>query len=142
MKWSGGGSTRAVISDCLGPVILQTPFQILGMPIFGALVLGALLYRRRPDVHKRLMWLTIPAGLIGAPVVHIIGHFGLSPVVAPLAVSDVPCGQPGARPHGSRPPSPGFSLGQFRILRFRHNVLAGVVAPHPQWQAFVLWLAS
>ena len=69
----------------LGPVILQTPFQLCGLPLFGGLVLIGILNRRRPDVHKRLMWLTIPGTPIGAPLVHAIGHYGLPFVVAPLA---------------------------------------------------------
>ena len=64
----------------------QTRSEVLqGMPIFGGLVLAAVLNRRRPDIHKRLMWLTIPAVLIGAPVVHAIGHYNLPIFVAPLA---------------------------------------------------------
>jgi hypothetical protein len=70
--------------DRLGPVINQTSFQLWGLPVFGGLVLAAILNRRRPGVHKRLMWLTIPP-LLGAPVAHAIGHFGLPFVVAPLA---------------------------------------------------------
>ena len=67
----------------IGPVILQTSFQLCGLPVFGGLVLAGVLNRRRPAVHKRLMWLAT-GSLIGAPVVHAIGHYGLPFVVAPL----------------------------------------------------------
>jgi len=35
-----------------GPVVLQAPFQILGMPIFDGFLLAAVLNRRRAAVHN------------------------------------------------------------------------------------------
>lgn len=125
----------------LGPVILQTSFQLIGMPIFGGLVLAAVLNRRRPDIHKRLMWLTIPAVLIGAPVVHAIGHYNLPIFVAPLANLSMLAANPlhDRIAHGRVHPVSLWGGVFFVVLA---NVLAGVVSPHPRWQAFVLWLAS
>ena len=124
----------------LGPVILQTSFQLWGLAVFGVLVLAAVLNRRRPDVHKRLMWMTIPP-LLGAPVVHAIGHFGLPLVVAPLANLTLLAANPLydriviGRMHR-------VSLWGGVLLIIFANFLAVVVSPHPAWQRFVLWLAS
>jgi hypothetical protein len=43
--------------------------------VFGAFVAAAILARRRPDAHKRLMLFALIGGLIAAPLVHIVGHF-------------------------------------------------------------------
>jgi hypothetical protein len=124
----------------LGPVMLNTSFQILGMPIFGGLVLAALLYRRRPDIHKRLMWLTIPAALMGAPVAHIVGHYGLPLAFLPLANLLFLAANPiyDRLAHGRFHPVSLWAGIAFVVLA---NILA-VGAQHPRWQAFVLWLAS
>ena len=108
--------------------------------MFGGLVLAAILNRRRPDVHKRLMWLTIPP-LLGAPIVHAIGHFGLPLVVAPLANLTLLAANPLydriviGRVH------PVSLWGGVFLVLFA-NVLAVVVSPNPAWHRFVLWLAS
>ena len=126
--------------DRLGPVILQTSFQLSYPAVFGALVVAALLNRRRPDVHKRLMWLTIPP-LMGAPVVHVVGHFGLPRVIVPLATLTLFAVGPlydrivVGRMH------PVTLWGGVMMFLFA-NFLALVMSPNPTWQRFVLWLAS
>ena len=126
--------------DRLGPVVRQTPFQLLGMPLFGGLVLAAVLNRRRPDVHKRLMWLAIPV-LIMAAVVHAVGHFGLPPAVTPLANFSLLAANPlhDRIAHGRVHPVSLWGGVFFLVL---NNILAVVVSPNPAWQRFVLWLAS
>jgi hypothetical protein len=126
--------------DRLGPVILQTSFQLLGLPVFGGLVLAAVLNRRRPDIHKRLMWLTIPS-LLGAPIVHGIGHFGLPLVVAPLANLALLAANPlfDRIVLGRMHPASVWGSASFMVFA---NFLAVVVTPHPEWQRFVLWLAG
>ena len=126
--------------DRLGPVIRQTPFQLLGMPLFGGFVLAGVLNRRRPDVHKRLMWLAIPA-LIMAAVVHAVGHFGLPPAVTPLANFSLLAANPlhDRIVHGRVHP---VSLWGGVFCLVLNNILAVVVSPNPAWQRFVLWLAS
>ena len=62
----------------LGPMIGVLQFAVL----FGL----AVLYRRRPDIHKRLMILALVA-LAQAPVAHLSGHWpALRPHAIPLAV--------------------------------------------------------
>ena len=126
--------------DRLGPVVFQTAFQLWGLALFGGLVLAAILNRRRSAVHKRLMWLAIPP-LLGAPVVHAIGHFGLPLVVAPLANLTLLAANPLydrivlGRAHP-------VSLWGGVLLVLFANVLAVIVSPHPAWHRFVLWLAG
>jgi len=50
-------------------------FPLLDTLLFAALFAGGWLCRRRPAAHKRLMLLTIFAGLIPAPIAHFVGHF-------------------------------------------------------------------
>jgi hypothetical protein len=46
--------------------------------LFGAFVTAAVLYRRRPEAHKRLMLFAIIGGLLAAPIVHIVGYFSVT----------------------------------------------------------------
>lgn len=124
----------------LGPVILQTSFQLWGMPLFGGLVLAAILNRRRPAVHKRLMWLTIPS-LLGAPIVHAIGHLGLPLVVAPLANLALLAANPLFDRFILGRTHPVSLWGSVGLVLFA-NFLAVVVSPSPVWHRFVLWLAG
>ena len=126
--------------DRLGPVILQTSFQLWGLLVFGGLVLAAVLNRRRPDVHKRLVWLTMPT-LLGAPIVHAIGHFGLPLAVAPFANLALLSANPLYDRFILGRVHPVSLWGGVSLLVF-NNLLAVIVTPNPGWQRFVLWLAS
>jgi hypothetical protein len=53
------------------PIILATTN---GFGLFAVQVGAAVWYRRRPDVHKRLMALAMLA-LLGAPIAHLMGHY-------------------------------------------------------------------
>jgi hypothetical protein len=59
--------------------------------VFGAFVAAAVLYRRKPDAHKRLMLFAIIGGLIAAPIVHIVGHFPVPPAAPPLLLLAMFC---------------------------------------------------
>ena len=64
-----------------GDVALEAVFPLFNTLIFAVLAIAALLYRGRPEIHKRLM-LFANIELMPAPLAHLIGH---SPVLAPLA---------------------------------------------------------
>jgi hypothetical protein len=66
--------------DFVGLLILPFGDALL----FGAFVGAALLYRRRPEVHKRLMLLAVFGTLMGAPIAHVRGHWNLPPVLPAL----------------------------------------------------------
>jgi hypothetical protein len=57
-------------ADPLGVLV----FQLGDLVSFGILVAAAVWYRRRPEVHKRLMLLATVGALMPASLVHIIGH--------------------------------------------------------------------
>jgi hypothetical protein len=59
-------------------------FQLCNLLIFSALAIAALAYRRRPEIHKRLM-LFANIELMPAPLAHLIGH---TPWLASAASSD------------------------------------------------------
>ena len=61
----------------------QTVFTFGNGVIFGVLVCAALVLRRRPQVHKRLMTLAVIQQLMTAPLAHIAGHWRV-PVPIPL----------------------------------------------------------
>ena len=57
----------------LEPYFILAPSNAFGL--FAVMVGAALWYRRRPDVHKRLMALTMLGPIAGAPVAHLMGHY-------------------------------------------------------------------
>jgi hypothetical protein len=61
-------------------VAQEAAFPFFNITIFAVLVIAALAYRRRPEIHKRLM-LFANIELMPAPLAHFIGH---NPVLAPL----------------------------------------------------------
>jgi hypothetical protein len=63
----------------------QAVFPLFNILIFSALVIGALAYRSRPEVHKRLM-LFANIELMPAPLGHIIGHHPLLAALPPAIV--------------------------------------------------------
>jgi len=68
-------------SQSAGTLLSVLPIFVL----FGLLVAGAVWYRHRPEVHKRLMLLAILGPLMGAPVAHLVGHWdALRPWAGPI----------------------------------------------------------
>jgi hypothetical protein len=60
-------------------------FQLGDLVSFSILVTAAVLYRRRPEVHKRLMLLATVGALMGALLAHVIGHWPfLRDIQAPI----------------------------------------------------------
>jgi hypothetical protein len=53
---------------------------------FGILVAAGYWYRRRSDIHKRLMLLAVVGGLMPAPLAHLIGHSQSLREMAPIIV--------------------------------------------------------
>ena len=54
--------------------VTASVFNLLGLLLFAILATGAICYRRRPEIHKRLM-LFANFELMGPPITHFIGHF-------------------------------------------------------------------
>jgi len=68
----------------------QAAFGLFNLIIFSVLAIGAILYRRRPEIHKRLM-LFANIELMPAPLAHLIGHHpwlaSLPPAIVMVPIS-------------------------------------------------------
>jgi hypothetical protein len=66
-----------IVSHPHGPASLDvyqaSIFNFGGLLLFAFLAVAAIYYRRRPEIHKRLM-LYANISLMGAPITHLIGH--------------------------------------------------------------------
>jgi len=123
------------------PAFILAPVN--GFGLFAALTGAGLWFRRRPDVHKRLMALTMLGGIVGAPIAHLVGHYPAlqigGGVLAPLsnlvllslvAIHDrLTLGR-------IHPVSLWGGLGAFLWL----FLFFTFVAPTPAWRTFTLWL--
>jgi hypothetical protein len=107
--------------------------------LFGLLVAGAVWYRRRPEVHKRLMLLAILGPLMGAPVAHLVGHWDalrpwaglIFPISNAVLLAVLPIHDRLTR--GRIHP---VSLWGAILVFIWFIVTFGVVAPTPAWQNF------
>lgn len=76
-----GSDLSGDLSVAIGDdIAAQAVFPLFNILIFAVLVVAALSYRHRPDIHRRLM-LFANIELMPAPLAHFIGH---SRVLAPL----------------------------------------------------------
>lgn len=107
---------------------------------FALLVVGALWFRRRPAVHKRLM-LFANIHLMGAPITHLLGHNGLLTPITVIGVfilfllgavlGDF------LRDKRVHPLTVGLAVLSLALL----PIEGAVVGPSSAWHHFVGWLA-
>jgi len=113
--------------------------------MFSILAIGAICYRRRPEIHKRMM-LFANIALMGAPVVHLFGH---TPQLAPLlkpAIIAIPIAMlllaGVARDYlvnkRIRPLTAGLGIAIYGSYPIR-GILIG---PSPAWRQFASWLSQ
>jgi hypothetical protein len=123
--------------DFVGYMIL--PFG--DVLLFGAFVAAALLWRRRPDTHKRLMLFAIIGGLIAAPIVHIGGHFSPPAPVLPMLLLGLLCSSAIHDLISRRRIHPVSWLSPVVIIGFivARNI---VIANSRRWHDFVAWWNS
>jgi hypothetical protein len=117
-------------------------FNLSGLLIFAVLSIAALLYRRRPEIHKRLM-LFANIELMGPPITHLIGHIpslSLAPpaVLAPFTLFLLAAV---ARDYlvakRIHPLTSALAFALFAALPLQ----GAVIGPSAPWQDFVAWLA-
>ena len=60
--------------DAQADPLFHLVFPLGDLVTLGALLLAGYWYRRRGDIHKRLMLLATVGGLMPAPLAHLIGH--------------------------------------------------------------------
>ena len=126
-----------------GDMLMLMVFQLGDLLCFGALVGLAILFRRRSDIHKRLMLLATVGGLMPAALSHIIGHSQflrgfhpaiiLIPYIAFLFAGAVHDRLSSGCIH---PVSLWVALA---VLVFS-NLRAAVIGPSDAWRKFATWL--
>jgi hypothetical protein len=134
-----GDLTRGIGNDAA----YQSVFPLFNTVIFSALAIAALVYRRRPEIHKRLM-LFANIELMPAPLLHLIGH---SPWLAslPHAIIAVPI----FAFVGAAVWSDFWVKGRIHPLTWSLAILrivsgpleAGPIGKSTAWHHFVYWLA-
>lgn len=117
-------------------------FNFASLLTFGVMAAAAICYRRRPEVHKRLM-LFANVSLMAAPITHLMGHFprlGLSPaaVLIPYALLLLAVvGRDYLVAKRIRPLTASIAIGMFIFM----PIQAAVIGPSYAWQRFALWLS-
>jgi hypothetical protein len=121
----------------------ETVFALSNLLIFSALVIAALSYRHRPEIHKRLM-LFANIELMPAPLAHLIGH---TPWLAslPAAIVMVPITAFVAAAVGrdllvARRIHP-LTWGLATVRMVSGFLEGGPIGTSAAWHHFVYWLA-
>jgi hypothetical protein len=111
---------------------------------FSLLVTAALIWRRRSDVHKRLMLLAAVGSMMAAPLVHLLGYFPALRAVPPVILLPLAALYFSSAIHDRlalgriHPVSKwvGLSLLVWAMLR------GSVLGPSAAWHKFAGWLIS
>jgi hypothetical protein len=109
---------------------------------FSLLVTAALIFRRRSDVHKRLMLLATVGSMMAAPLAHLIGYFPVFRAVPPVILLPLAALYFSSAIHDRlaygriHPVSKwvGLALLVFALVR------AGAIGPSEAWHRFAGWL--
>jgi hypothetical protein len=128
-------------SDPLGVLV----FQLGDLVSFGILVAVAVWYRRRPEIHKRLMLLATVGALMPASLVHIIGHSTyLRDIKAPIILIPLVILLFSAAVHDrlTRGCIHPVSIWVPVVLLIWANVRAAIIGPSEAWHQFAAWLIS
>lgn len=131
------------ISNGPGGVRGQLVFQFGDLVSFTLLVAAALWYRRRPELHKRLMVLATVGGLMPASLAHLIGH---SPALrqAPAPIILIPLTilyfAPAVHDRWSQGRVHPVSLWVAVALLAWANIRAAIIGPSAAWRDFTDWL--
>ena len=120
-------------------------FQLGDLLSFGLLVGAGVLFRRRVDIHKRLMLLATVGSLMAAPLTHLISH--IPPLRnLPGAIILVPL----ILLYTSHAVYDRLSLGRIHpvslwvaiSLFVWANLRAALIGPSPAWRKFATWLVN
>jgi hypothetical protein len=117
-------------------------FSLGDLVIFGTLLLAGYWYRRRGDIHKRLMLFATVGGLMPAPLAHLIGHLpslramGVI-IVVPIALFLFAGAVYDRISLGRIHP---VSLWVAVTIFVYDNLLATVIGPSAAWHRFAGWL--
>jgi len=128
--------------DIVADPLYQMVFPLGDILTFGVLVAAALHYRRRPQVHKRLMLLATVAAMMPAPLAHLIGHYPVvssTPgiIVLPLGMLLFASAAHDRLALGRMHP---VSLWGAVLLFAWANLRAVVIGPSDAWHVLAAWL--
>ena len=122
---------------------LRSSFQLFNILIFSALVIAALAYWRRPEIHKRLM-LFANIELVPTPLVHLIGHnpwlVSLPPAVITIPILMFVIAAVGRDWLVARRIHP-VTWGLAGLRMISGFLEAGPIGSSAAWHHFVGWLA-
>ena len=120
--------------------LFQLIFPLGDLVVFGGLAGAALLFRRRPEVHKRLMLMGVMGPLMVAPVAHFTGHNLRSAPNAFIPIFGVLLLVPAIYDRirfGSFHP---VTLWGGLAIFFFGNIRATMIGPSTAWHEFAAWL--
>jgi hypothetical protein len=126
--------------DPLGSMV----FQLGDLLAFGILVTAAIVFRRRAEIHKRLMLLATVGTLMGAPLAHVIGHYPILQTKAPLILIPLILlySSPAVYDRITRGRIHPVSLWVPIALFVWANLRAAVIGPSATWREFAAWLVQ
>ena len=115
-------------------------FPLFDLVTFGVFVASALWFRRRLDIHKRLMLLAVFGGLMPAPLAHLTGSIGAPGLIVPLVAAFFFTSAIHDRltERGIHRISLWGGIGLF----LWGNLRAFVIGPSGAWHAFAAWLVG
>jgi hypothetical protein len=123
--------------------LYESIFPYGDITIFAVLVIAALAYRRRPEIHKRLM-LFANIILMPAPLAHFIGHTpwlaSLPPVIILVPISMFLIAAV-ARDYFLKRRIHPLTLALAIFLFLSGPLRAGSIGPSAGWHQFANWLA-
>lgn len=124
--------------------MIQLVFMLGDLLAFGLLVGLGVVFRRRADVHKRLMFLATVGGLMSAPLAHVIGHMPAlrdkpAIILLPLGVFWASHAVYDRLSFGRIHP---VSLWGAVAVFVWSNVRAAIIGPSAAWHQFGAWLAG
>jgi hypothetical protein len=134
--------------DVSGDLAVETdPLAALVFPLgdllsFAVLVAGALWFRRRPGIHKRLMLLATVGSLMAAPLAHLLGRLPVFRDTPPVILIPLAMLYLSGAVHDKLTSGRFHSVslwGGVALLAWA-QVRAAVVGPSDAWHAFAAWL--
>lgn len=123
--------------------LYESVFPFVDLFVFAMLITMAVAYRRRPEIHRRLM-LFGNIALMGAPLAHFIGHvprlaaMPAAIILVPISLFLIAAIAREFRTAGKvHPLTVGLALGMFLFGPLR----ASLIGPSATWHRVAAWLA-
>jgi hypothetical protein len=127
-------------ADPLGNMI----FPLGDLASFALLVIAAFVYRRKPEIHKRLMLLATIGSLMAAPLAHVLGRLPAFHEMPAIILVPLACLYLSGAVYDR------VTLGRFHAVTLWGGLAllvwgqlrAAVIGPSATWHHFAAWLIS